>query len=121
MMSKDATFWYTVLLFSSFILMGIAWITFARLTMARIERDIKKGGLSASFLWDGLGGRIVFYALAIVLSTNKAQRINQLIDVSLVRKYANRGDWHRGLIFLLTSNCCLILIFVGVLSGAYQG
>lgn len=119
-MSKEATFWYTILLFSSFMIMAIAWITFARLSMARIERDVKKDGHPDTFQWDGLGGRIFFYAFAIVFSESKAKRINKLINVSLVRSYATHGDWLRGLIFMIASNTCILVTFVGVLFDAYQ-
>lgn len=119
-MSKEATFWYTILLFSSFIVMAVAWITFARLSMARIEHDVKKDGHPNTFQWDGLGGRVFFYAFAIVFSVNKANRINRLINVSLVRSYANYGDWLRGLIFIIASNICILVTFVGVLFDVYQ-
>lgn len=119
-MSKEATLWYTILLFSLFIIMATAWITFARLTMARIERDMKKDSVPEGFLWDGLGGRIFFYAFAIVFSESKAKRIDKLINVSLVRSYANHRDWHRGLIFIIASSACIFVTIAGFLFDAYK-
>lgn len=54
--SKTIEFWYTILLFGSFIVMAIAWITFARLSMARIEGEVKKTGIRIHFsgtVWVG--------------------------------------------------------------------
>ena len=70
----------------------ILWLVFAQFTMRRIERQIKEAGISVGFLWDGLGGRIVFYGYAIALPERLALRIERLINVNLVRSYANKAD-----------------------------
>ena len=72
--------------------------------MARIEKNIRKDGHPESFVWDGIGGRIVFYALAIVLSKRIAMRMDKLIDVDLVRQYSTKKDWVLGFTFLLVTD-----------------
>ena len=59
--------WYYILfgLFAS--AMSFSWIAFARLTMARIEREMNRDGLTRPSSWDGLGLRVLWYLYAIVL------------------------------------------------------
>lgn len=113
-MSKEFEFWFTVSFFGLFIVTALTWILFARFSMARIEQSIKKNGYPESFAWDGVGGRIVFYALAIVLPEKLANRIDRLIDVSLVRRYATRKDWFFGVCYLVATNAWLVVSFVGI-------
>ena len=114
-MSKEFEFWLTVLFFSLFIFTAVAWLLFARLSMARIERSIEEDGLPVGFQWDGVGGRIVFYALAIVLPLKMAMRIDQLIDVELVRKYATRKDWVLGICFLIAGDTWIFVTIVAMI------
>lgn len=76
--------------------------------MARIERAIKTDGAAPGFHWDGVGTRIVFYALAIALPEKIAHRIDSLIDVSLVRSYSTKKDWILGTVFLLAGGIWII-------------
>lgn len=105
--------WFYLFALIFFILTAIAWILFARLTMARIEKSMEADGLPKGFAWDGVGGRVVFYAYAIILSEKNALRIERLIDVRLIRDYANANDWWRGLFFIVVTNLWLIITFVG--------
>jgi|SRR5690606_21424799 len=110
----DIRDWFYLSFIILFILAAITWIIFARLSMARIESEIKND----KFLWDGTGGRIIFYAYAIALPEKMARRIDErLIDASLVRKYATRADWMRGISFLIASNIWILLILAGVIIG----
>lgn len=119
-MSKDAIFWYTIVVMVLFISMSATWIIFARLSMARIEKLIEEGVFQKNFQWDGIGSRIFLYAFAIVFPEKKAKRLSRLIDVDLVRGHANRADWVRGVIFLCTTYSCIILVFVGFFMDIYQ-
>lgn len=119
-MSKEMTLWYTIILFSLFLFMAIAWLIFARLTMHRIELQMKNDNIPDSFLWDGIGGRIFFYAFAIAFPVGLAKRMNQLIDVSLVRSYSNEADMYRGIIFLIATFGCTVVTLIGILIGAYR-
>lgn len=103
--------------FILFFLTAISWITFAQFTMRPIEKRIKADGIPSNFLWDGVGARISFYAFAIVFPKKFALRLNRLIDVELIRRYADRSDWMRGLFFLVTINTWLITILMGVALG----
>ncbi len=113
-MSKELEFWFTVFFFGFFIATAITWILFARLSMARIERNIQRDAHPESFAWDGVGGRIVFYALAIVLPERIAMRIDKLIDVSLVRQYATKKDWAIGISFLVVADIWIFICVVGI-------
>jgi len=96
----------------------ISWLIFARLSMSRIERDMKRDKLADMFAWDGIGGRIIFYAYAIVLPERMATRIDgRLIDALLVRKYANYADRIRGFVFLMATNIWLLIVLAGVIVG----
>lgn len=113
-------FWFSVLFLGCFAVMGVSWILFARLSMARIERAMEKDGAQKKFQWDGVGGRIVFYALVIVLPENKAERMNQLIDVALVRKYALRRDKVLGNFFLVSSNIAMLIALLAVVLSFFD-
>jgi hypothetical protein len=108
-------FWFVVLFVNLFIAMAITWILFARLSMARIERQMKQDNRLIGFEWDGIGSRIFLYAFAIVFSDARAKRIDRLINVSLVRSYSTHGDWLRGLFFLIASNVWAAVIFIGII------
>lgn len=107
-----------VLFFILAIVMSIAWLTFSRLTMARIEGKMKAQGLPETFQWDGVGGRVFFYAFAISLPEKAALRIDQrLINSALVRSYASRADRFRGVFFLCSFCLWIIITFIGILVG----
>jgi hypothetical protein len=57
-----------------------------------IERRIRRDGREGSRPLDFGGSKIVTYAYAIVLPEHGALRIERLIDVRLVRRYANKVD-----------------------------
>lgn len=106
---SDWFFWFFLVgMLSTF----ITWIAFARLSMARIERALKADGADQGFHWDSLGGRIVFYALAIALPEKIAHRIDRLIDVSLVRSYSTKKDWILGTAFLLAGDIWIIVSLI---------
>lgn len=89
------------------------WIAFARLTMARIEREIIKDGLPRPSSWDGIGARTVSYAYAIALPVSRANRPdNPLIDVLLVRRYATRRDILLGRAFLVCGNIWITIVLI---------
>ncbi len=95
----------------------ISWLAFSQLTMRPIEKRMKTDGIPNSFSWDGVGIRVMSYAFAIVFPEKYALRLNRLIDAAVVRRYAHKPDWWRGLVFLMTSYTWLILTFIGVALG----
>ena len=93
-----------------------SWIVFARLTMARIEREIKTAGLPRPAQWDGVGYRVLWYLHAIIFPVGIWNRLDDpLIDVPLVRRYATKGDMIRGWIFFASNSLFLILLLIFVL------
>lgn len=94
--------------------MSVSWIAFARLSMARIEREMCRDGLPRSSRWDGIGARVVWYAWAIVLPVGIANPADDpLIDVLTVRRYATRLDWLLGIAFLISGHLFLIPVLLG--------
>src|SRR5690554_2008907 len=85
------------------ITMFISWLIFRRLTMGRIERQIKADGLPRPCPWDGPGARIMWYAYAIALPVGRLNRVDDpFINVPLVRSYATRGDAVRGWMLIIS-------------------
>lgn len=103
----------TVLLL--FLATGISWLLFGRLTMARIERDIKADGLPRPSPWDGPGARILSYAYALALPEKWALRTvdTRLLDAELIRRYAIPADRIRGAALLIFGNAFVVFILLG--------
>lgn len=96
----------------------ILWLIFAQFSMRRIERDMKASGLPNTFVWDGLGGRIIFYACAIALPERVANRVDsRLINSPLIRSYASRADRIRAQLFLVCLGAWIVIGFYGFLFG----
>lgn len=111
-MPKDFEFWSTVFFFALFIASAISWLTFAQLSMRPMEKRMKADGVPNGFVWDGVGARIFSYAFAIVLPEKFALRLTRLMDVKLIRSYASRADWWRGLFFLSITYTWILIVFV---------
>lgn len=97
-----------------FAAMAASWLLFARLTMARIERDLKADGYPRPAPWDGVGGRAVWYAWAIALPVGPWNLPNDpMINVKLVRRYANRSDKVRAWALFISGNLLVLAVIVG--------
>lgn len=77
-----------------------------------IERQIRKDGREESRPLDFGGSKIVTYAYAIVLPEHLALRIERLIDVRLVRRYANKVDSVIGMLFIMASHLWILSILL---------
>jgi hypothetical protein len=109
--SKD---WLLLAILVLFIATAISWISFARITMSRLETKMKSKTGEDSFEWDGVGIRIVFYAYAIVLPERYALRLERrLIKSSLVRNYSTPIDRMLGCCFLISSNLFVLACLTG--------
>lgn len=108
---------FFTLFFLFFICTGITWIIFAQFTMRPIEKRMKADAIANNFLWDGVGARISFYAFAIVFPRKLALRLDRLMNVEAIRRYAGKSDWLRGFFFLVATNIWLVIIIVGVALG----
>lgn len=96
----------------------VMWLVFAKFTMRRIERKMKEDGLPNNFVWDGLGGRIIFYACTIALPEKIAHRADKrLINSPLVRGYSSTADKVSARLFLLCLFAWLIIGLYGVVFG----
>ncbi|WP_111641394.1 hypothetical protein [Marinimicrobium alkaliphilum] len=103
----------------SFLTFGPSWILFARLTMARIERQIAQDGYPRPCPWDGPGGRALWYAYAVGLPIGLFNDENDpFINVPLVRRYATPADKIRGFVMVVSGN---IFVVVAVIGGWYLG
>src|SRR6218665_362384 len=91
---------------------AIFLLLFAQRTMRRIEKQIKKDNLQTQQPLDFGGSRIVTYAYAIVLPEHLALRIERLIDVRLVRRYANNVDWVIGMLFIMASHLWILSVLL---------
>lgn len=92
----------------------ISWLFFGRLTMARIEKDIERDGLSRPCPWDGPGARIVWYAWAIAIPVGRFNKKDDpLINVSLVRHYANGFDRITATVMVISSGAFMVIGLYG--------
>ncbi len=83
--------WLVWTIVISTILTGIFMISFAQFTMRRMEKQFAKESRSAQIRGDFGGGRIIRYALVILLPANLSTNLNRLIDVELVRAHMSNG------------------------------
>jgi len=89
----------------------VAWIVFARVSMARIERRLTVEGHPRPCPWDGTGARTLWYAYAITLPVGRWNRLDDpFIEVSAVRRYSTRADRVRGSVLMISGYCLLMLI-----------
>jgi hypothetical protein len=91
---------------------AIFLLLLAQRTMRRIEKQIRKDGLDMQQPLDFGGSKIVTYAYAIVLPEHLALRIERLIDVRLVRRYANKVDSVIGMLFIMASHLWILSILL---------
>lgn len=93
----------------------ISCLLFARLSMARIERQIVREGYSRPCEWDMQGMRVVTYAWVLAVPYKWVSRpaFRRLMDPGLVIRYASRGDRIRAKIFVALFYPTLIGILVG--------
>jgi hypothetical protein len=76
----------------SFTSLFIAWIVFRLSSMRRIEAKVRAEGRNLTG-WDGVGGRVVWYAMVIWLPIPHPNWMkNPLIDVEAVRSHATPRD-----------------------------
>lgn len=78
-----------------FLLNGfIAWLFFARLSMARIEKTMVAEGIEKP-AWDSAGFRVPSYAWAIMLPMGRGNPANSpIVNVPVIKRLATRRDWY---------------------------
>ncbi|WP_097459944.1 hypothetical protein [Mangrovitalea sediminis] len=96
------------------IAMAVSWLSFSRLAMARIERQMREDGCPNPVPWDTIGVRAVLYAYTIVIPLGTFNTVKSpFIDVPAVRRYANDLDRKLGLALLFS----LVLMVIVVVTG----
>ena len=102
----------------TFVSFAIFWISFARVSMARIERDIKRDRGIRPAQWDGVGARALWYSHAIVVPLGIWNLPNDpFFDVETVRRYAKPIDKTLGFLFMISSYAFLSCLFLGWFFG----
>ncbi|WP_097459077.1 hypothetical protein [Mangrovitalea sediminis] len=97
-----------------FMTMAICHIGFARLSMARIEREMRQDGLPRPAHWDTMGLRVHWYASAIAFNSQRMNRADKLfIDVEAIRRYATPFDRKLSIAFLISGYSFCVVGLVG--------
>ena len=72
----------------------LAWLLAAKLTMRRIEPELKKQGFSCGS-WDGPGFRVLSYATIILFQPKLLNDSNYpFVPVDATRKLPTKEDWY---------------------------
>ncbi len=96
----------------------ISMLAFARISVRRIERDMKSDGLPRPCPWDGPGLRIAAYMYAIGLPVSRFNsESDPMIDVKLVRSYAKPVDVKLSQMTMLFLFLLLLLIVLDLSFG----
>ena len=92
----------------------IFWFVFSLFSMRRIERSIMAEGKPRPFAWDGIGIRVVGYAIRLVFPESIFRTRLEMYDVDIddVKKYATRGDRIRAWALVLTLYPLIGLVIV---------
>ncbi|MEJ2669829.1 MAG: hypothetical protein P8077_06105 [Gammaproteobacteria bacterium] len=102
----------------AFIFTAISWISFARLSMARMERDMKADGLPRPCPWDGPGVRVLWIARAISVPVGWFNSAGDpSIDVLTVRKYATANDKKRAIAVMISGYSFVLVVFSAAALG----
>ena len=101
----------------------IFWFVFSLFSMRRIERSIMAEGKPRPFAWDGIGIRVVGYAIRLVLPEGLFRTRLEMYDVDIddVKKYANRNDYVRAAIFMFFGFVFVLLVALYVVLEFFFG
>ncbi|MFC4257639.1 hypothetical protein ACFOZ5_01195 [Marinobacter lacisalsi] len=96
----------------------LSWLVFGRLSMARIERAIMAEGKPRPCPWDGVGGRLVWYAYAVALPESFFNDIdNRQLKTSDVKRYSTRADYYRAWVFMIAGHGFVLLVAIATIFG----
>ena len=92
------------------IIMMISWVIFGFFSMRRIEKSIMAEGKPRPCSWDGIGGRVIWYAYTVSLP---AYFFNELDDRQLntadVKRYTTRADRIRAWVLMVSGHSMAVL------------
>lgn len=94
----------------SFLIFGILWICFARISMSYIEKEMKKEGKEPP-QWDGVGARIVGYACAIALPKDSLKNYI-LVDAEAAKRLSRPLDRKLALWYLAAGFLFVTVVFI---------
>jgi hypothetical protein len=94
----------------SFLIFGISWICFARISMSYIEREMKKEGKEPP-QWDGMGARIVGYAFAIALPKDSLKNYI-LVDAETAKRLSRPLDRKLAVLYIIAGFVGTVIILV---------
>ena len=116
-LAEKIIFFATLITFPS---MAISWISFARISMTRMEHEMKADGLPRPCSWDGIGARAVWMAWVIAIPIGPFNLINDpSIDVPTVRKYANATDRKLAIALMISLYSLSFIALTGGFLGIY--
>lgn len=94
----------------------VSWLVFGRLSMAKIEKSIMAEGKPRPCPWDGVGGRLVWYAYAVALPESFFNDIdNRQLKTSDVKRYTTKADRLRAWVFMIAGHGFVVLVFTAVI------
>ena len=103
--------WYFIIGFPILILWAIAILTFGRISIRHIEREMTKSGGGAPE-WDKeIGTRVVMYAR--IITRKKVNKVT-LFDEQAVLDHARKIDWYLAWFLHITSIAFFTLCFMTV-------
>ncbi|SQD76711.1 conserved membrane protein of unknown function [Moritella yayanosii] len=94
----------------SFLIFGISWICFARISMSYIEREMKKEGKEPP-QWDGMGARAVSYAMVIALPAGVLKNYI-LVDAEAAKRLSRPLDRKLAVWYLIAGFVGTVIILV---------
>lgn len=107
--------WYAILACTLFVICGVAWILFGRLTMGRIERDIKAENRKLPASWDSIGFRVFGFARAVVFGDRHLPAKEEImVDADLIRRFSKPRDRLLGIGFLISTYSFVAIVLVGI-------
>lgn len=107
--------WYAILAFTFFLICGVSWLLFGRLTMGRIERDIKMENQKLPANWDSIGFRVFGFARAVVFGSRHLRAEDEImVDADLIRRFSKPRDRLLGIAFLISTYSFAAIVLVGI-------
>ena len=116
LMSLNVLLLFDILFGICFLGSLLAWVIFGRLSMARIEKSIMAEGKPRPCSWDGVGGRVIWYAYTVALP---ASWFNELDDRQLntadVKRYTTKADRIRAWALMVPIHGLVLLVAIATI------
>ncbi len=94
----------------------VSWLLFGRLSMARIEKAIMSEGKPRPCPWDGVGGRVIWYAYTVALPSSWFNELDdRQLNTADVKRYTTKPDQYRAWTLMVAVHGMVLLVFIAVL------